>query len=108
MPCPAKELGGVGLFVAMFRFESKGKTFVAAVSGDGARVHIARSGTACRAPTVGNGEGTIPRVAPSIGSCGALLRWHRRRFHDRLTGGACATENLLDYYCGLASGYGRG
>jgi hypothetical protein len=70
-----------------------------------AACQASRSGTACRAPTVGNGEGTIPRVAPSIGSCGALLRWHRRRFHDRLTGGACATERrLLDYYCGLAAG----
>ena len=57
MPCPAMELGGVGPFVAMFRFESKGKAFVAARCVDGACLVVARSGTACRAPTVGNGKG---------------------------------------------------
>jgi len=31
MPCPAQELDAIGPFVAMFRFESTGKTFVANV-----------------------------------------------------------------------------
>ncbi len=57
MPCPAMELGAVGPFVAMFRFESKGETFVAARCVDGACLLVGRSGTACRAPTVGNSKG---------------------------------------------------
>src|ERR1700746_3883351 len=53
MPCPAKELGGIAPFVAMSNLRVTGKTFLAAWCVDGARVLGARSGTACRAPTVG-------------------------------------------------------
>jgi len=54
MPCPAMELGVMGPFVAVFRFESRGKTLVATWCVVGANVLVARSGTACRAPTVRN------------------------------------------------------
>src|ERR1700746_3412683 len=53
MPCPAEGLGGSAPFVAMANLRVKEKTFLAACWVDGARVLVARSGTACRAPTVG-------------------------------------------------------
>ena len=58
MPCPANELGGIVPFVAVFvaMSERQAPTSVAAWCVDGARVLVARSGTACRAPTVGNGN----------------------------------------------------
>jgi hypothetical protein len=46
--------------------ESRGKTFVAAWCVDGARVRLARSGTACRAPTVGNGKGERAGRVPAL------------------------------------------
>ncbi|MGB9242610.1 MAG: hypothetical protein WCC03_04600 [Candidatus Acidiferrales bacterium] len=55
--------------------------FGSAVSVDGACVLMARSGTACRAPT---GEKTTTRTknvvaaTPSIGDRGVFLRWHRQ------------------------------
>jgi hypothetical protein len=48
MPCPANELGIVEPFVAI---ENSEASIGSAVSVDGACVLMARSGTACRAPT---------------------------------------------------------
>jgi hypothetical protein len=54
MPCPANDLGIVEPFVAIENSEaSAGST----VSVDGACVLVARSGTACRAPTERNKKG---------------------------------------------------
>jgi len=56
MRCPAMELGGIAPFVAMFRFESQGKTFVAdAVRGwRGDACSAFGHGMPC--PYVGNGK----------------------------------------------------
>jgi hypothetical protein len=35
---------------------------------------------------------TMSRLAPSNASCGVFLRWHRRRFHDRLPAGPVLLE----------------
>jgi hypothetical protein len=48
MPCPAKELGVIELFVAVDDSRTKNGS---ALLDDGARLLVARSGTACRAPT---------------------------------------------------------
>ena len=66
MPCPANELGIVEPFVAI---ENSNANAGGAVSVDGACVLVARSGTACRAPT---GKATtrtknVVAAAPSIG-----------------------------------------
>ena len=55
MPCPADELGGIGPFVASRKFRAKHLKRTRCVDGVG--VLVARSGTACRAPTVGKGKG---------------------------------------------------
>ena len=66
MPCPANELGIVEPFVTI---ENSKANTGGAVSVDGACVLVARSGTACRAPT---GKATTRTknavaAAPSIG-----------------------------------------
>ena len=48
MPYPAKELGVIELFVAVDDSRTKNGS---AWRDDGARLLVARSGTACRAPT---------------------------------------------------------
>ena len=48
MPCPANELGVVEPFVAI---ENSKANTGSTISVDGACVILARSGTACRAPT---------------------------------------------------------
>ncbi len=64
MPCPAKELGGIAPFVAMFGAisERQRQNVVASDLLDGAGTRVARSGTACRAPTVGNGKSRERRL----------------------------------------------
>ena len=53
MPCPANELGIVEPFVAI---ENSKANTGSTVSVDGACVLVARSGTACRAPTGNNSD----------------------------------------------------
>jgi hypothetical protein len=56
MPCPATELGAIVPFVAMQKFKGNGKYSKARDAVDGEDVRVARSGTACRAPTVGTAK----------------------------------------------------
>jgi len=58
MPCPAKELGVIEAFVAVDDSRTKNGS---AWRDDGARLLVARSGTACRAPTgeMLNAKGTM-------------------------------------------------
>ncbi len=77
-PCLANDLGVVEAFIGI---ENSKANIGSAVSVDGACVLMARSGTACRAPT---GEKTTTRTknvvaaAPSISDRGVFLRWHRQ------------------------------
>jgi hypothetical protein len=51
MPCPVNELGAVVPLVAVSKFEGNSETLDARGALNGERVLVARSGTACRAPT---------------------------------------------------------
>jgi len=88
MPCPAMELGAVEPFVAVFRFERRGKAFC---SGAVRRWRV----LACWAFGHGMPCPYCGKKAKSKAPAG------RRRYEKRRL--RCE-RRLLDYYCGLASG----
>jgi hypothetical protein len=53
MPCPANELGVVPPFVAARESEDQFEAVLVRIAMDGDDVLVARAGTACRPPTVG-------------------------------------------------------
>ncbi len=67
-----------------FEFESNNETFEAPGASDGARVLVARSGTACRAPTVGEKQGRKERERVSAEDWRHALRFYLRHRQECL------------------------
>ena len=63
MPCPVKELGSDWAIRRDVEIQMRPRNICSARRVDGARVLVARSGTACRASTVGNDESEKNDVA---------------------------------------------
>jgi hypothetical protein len=74
---PGERTWRVVPFVAVWQFEGDDEALEARVSSDGAGLLVVRSGTACRAPTVGSGE-TEKNASATEASTDdrvAFLRW---------------------------------
>ena len=110
MPCPAKELGGIAPFVAMFRFESKGRNICSERGAWMARACMWRVRARHAVPLLSEkakANRTMSRSVPSNCDRGAMLRWHRQECLCYLTAAAWdVTCAAALFYLGFAGLHG--